>query len=154
VKPENVSTHNEGGFNLYGLEAITAHNGWSMAIVGASIDFTGLVILAIIISQLHKFLAFWENKGKTTPQENAPGKSATVKEGGKLSIPDIFPQDVHEVAGIYNSLIEQLGDTFQLSELYRLAQENNYPHPHLTITSFRQAGILTPIEDGIFTWNQ
>ncbi len=136
---------------MYGIEAINAHNGWSMAIVGASIDFTGLIILSIIISQLHKFLEFLEaRKGKKKVVEKSHQGSG-VK--GK-SIPEIFPEDILEVAKLYGPLIEKIGKEFQLTELYRLANENSYPHPHLTITSFRQEGILIPIEDGLFTWNQ
>jgi len=43
---------------LYGLQAIAAHNGWAMALAGALIVFSGLVILSFVISQLHKILMF------------------------------------------------------------------------------------------------
>lgn len=138
---------------MYGFEAITAHNGWSMAIVGASIDFTGLIILSIIISQLHKLLEWWENRKGQTNESAESQKSPGVPAAKKNSVPDIFPDDILEVAKLYNPLVKQIGNSFQLTELYKLAQENNYPHPHLTITSFRQEGILTPIEDGLFNWN-
>ncbi|MBL0731242.1 MAG: OadG family protein, partial [Desulfosarcina sp.] len=41
---------------MYGFEAISAYNGWSMSIVGVLIVFSGLVILSITISQIHKVL--------------------------------------------------------------------------------------------------
>ncbi len=139
---------------MYGFEAINAHNGWSMAIVGASIDFAGLIILSIIISQLHKILEFWEKRKSTEKDDEKSHQGSGAKTVKGKSIPEIFPQDILEVAKLYVPLIEQIGKTFQLTELYRLAQESNYPHPHLTITTFRQEGILSPIEDGLFTWNQ
>lgn len=49
---------------MYGLEAINAHNGWSMAVVGPLIVMSGLTILAIIISQLHKLVALMGGKDK------------------------------------------------------------------------------------------
>ena len=136
---------------MYGIEAITANNGWSMAIVGASLDFLGLIILSISISQLHKLLEYWENRKKKTEKshQDSTGRPATGK-----AVPEIFPTDIHEVAILYGPLIERVGNIFQLTELYRLARENNYPHPHLTITSFREKGFLVPEGDGLFSWTQ
>lgn len=139
---------------MYGFEAITANNGWSMAIVGASIDFTGLVILSIIISQLHKLLEYWDNRKSRGNESEASLLPADHKMTKGNAIPDIFPQDILEVAKLYGPLIEKIGKSFQLTELYRIAQENKYPHPHLTITSFRQEGILVSEGDGLFSWNQ
>ncbi len=138
---------------LYGLKAITAHKGWSMAIIGIAIDFTGLAILALVISQLHKVLEFWDNKGKKPKAEKSNKISQTTEKDNGMMIPDIFPDDIIEAAQYYKPLFEQLGKKFQLKDLYGLAQEKNYPHPHLTINSLRQVGILSPLEDGIFTWN-
>ena len=64
---------------MYGLEAISAQNGWAMAIAGALIVMAGLTVLSFVISQLHKIAALLE-KGvekrsekkqavKTVPQE-------------------------------------------------------------------------------------
>ena len=41
---------------MYGLHAISANNGWAITFVGISIVFTGLVFLALMISQIHKIL--------------------------------------------------------------------------------------------------
>jgi hypothetical protein len=48
---------------LYGLEAITTHNGWAMSLAGALIVFAGLVVLSTVISQLHKILGIGDNDG-------------------------------------------------------------------------------------------
>jgi hypothetical protein len=48
-----------------GLDNIVLNNGWSQAFVGASIVMTGLVILSIAISQIHKLVEFWENRSQS-----------------------------------------------------------------------------------------
>ncbi|MDX9788094.1 MAG: hypothetical protein RBT11_15035 [Desulfobacterales bacterium] len=128
---------------MYGFQAISAHNGWAMAITGASIVLFCLVFLSVLISQLHKMLAFWDNRTK----------SNTISEISKINIPNLFPADIKETAKLYEPLIEQLGGTFQLVDLYNAAREHDYPHPHLTISSFRQTGILSEVENGLFRWN-
>lgn len=49
---------------MNGLENISANNGWAMAITGPLIVMSGLTILAIIISQLHKIVALFDKKNK------------------------------------------------------------------------------------------
>ena len=56
---------------MTGLEAISAHNGWNIAIVGISIVFTGLTVLSLTIAQLHKILSFLENGGKPKQKTDA-----------------------------------------------------------------------------------
>ena len=46
---------------MYGLDAISAHNGWAMAVVGATIIFSGLIVLSLAISQLTNLLKLWDN---------------------------------------------------------------------------------------------
>ncbi len=125
---------------MFDFQLITDSNGWAMALAGALIVMSGLTILAFIISQLHRLVAIIEKKGKTD------------KANGPVEIPQKFPNDIAEVAAFYDPLVKQLAGTFSLDALYALTAENNYPHPHLTIRSFREAGILIPQGDGIFTW--
>jgi len=136
---------------LYGLEAINAQNGWSMALVGITIVFTGLVALSFAISQLKKLIELWENRDKLT------GKNGMVNENvgtEGIELPDHWPEDIHEAAGLYEPLFKKLGDPFPLADLYKLSEENNYPHPHLTIKRLRDAQILIQVGDGNFTRNQ
>jgi hypothetical protein len=55
---------------LYGLENISAHNGWAISLVGITIVFTGLTLLSLAIDQLHKILNIWENKDKYLNNQN------------------------------------------------------------------------------------
>lgn len=137
---------------MYGFEAITAYNGWSMAIAGASIVFGGLVILALVISQLHKLLAIWENKGNFFNRNKRTSVNST-EEVLDLNLPERFPSDINEAARLYHPLVEKLGQPFQLVQLYEVSRKKGFPHPHLTISLLRQAKVLVPEGDGVFFWN-
>lgn len=132
---------------MYGLEAISANNGWAMAITGPLIVMSGLTILAIIISQLHKLVAVFDKK--ETPAAAPPAGSKD-----EIPVPRVFPDDITETAEIYQMLIDKLEQPFELKDLYQLAGQNDFPHPILTVTRLREAGILTSESEGLFIWNK
>jgi len=138
-----------------GFEAISAYNGWAMAIVGATIVFLGLVVLSFAISQIHKLLLFWEDRSAHLQKI----KNFGLRNRKNLKPPqpqktETLLDDIHKTAQLYEPLIRQLGKSFQLVDLYTLFYEKNFPHPHLTITKFRENDILIPDETGAFKWNQ
>jgi len=133
---------------LYGIQAITANNGWSMAIVGAMIVFSGLVVLSLTIAQLHRIIAFFENRKKPTPDSESPEILVTS------TVPDQFPVNIDEAVELYKPLIEQLGETFKLNDLYTISREKNFPAPHHGIKLLRQEKFLLPLGGGDFTWNK
>jgi len=135
---------------LYGLEAISAHNGWAMALAGALIVFAGLVILSFVISQLHKILAILDKKPTQLPEDQKPA----IEDEPIISLPKEFPSDLNEVAKLYKPLIDEIGETFYLSNLYAAAKKNEFPHPHTTLSAFREYDIMIPHGDGVFSWNQ
>ena len=51
---------------MFGLEAIAQNNGWTIAVTGAGIVFTGLATLSFVISQLHKLVALLDRPPKAT----------------------------------------------------------------------------------------
>jgi len=118
-----------------------------MAITGPLIVMSGLTILSIIISQLHKVVALFDKKEKPAP---APPVKAT----DEISVPKVLPTDISETAEIYQPLIDRLTQPFELSDLYRVAGENNFPHPVLTVNRLREAGILAENGEGVFVWNR
>ena len=132
---------------MYGLEAISAYNGWAMAITGPLIVMAGLTILSIIISQLHKVVAIFDKKAKQTTEP-------VVKSKDEISVPKILPNDILETAKIYQMLIDKLEQPFELSDLYQVAEQNNFPHPILTVSRLRDAGILIREGEGLFIWNR
>jgi hypothetical protein len=133
---------------LYGLEAISAANGWAMSIVGVSIVFSGLVVLSFVISKLKTFIGFFEKVKKSLISCKNQGKNS---EG--IDFSGEWPSDLQEQAKLYQPIINNLGPSFELKKLYLIAEKNNAPHPHLTITQFRSAGILVSQNDGIFSWH-
>jgi len=127
---------------MLGLEAITAQNGWAMAVTGSIIVMCGLSVLAFIISQLHKIIGVFENKKKATPQ--------IATQPAKLDILN----DLAGAARLYQPLTADLGDSFPLADLYRLFERENLPHPHLTIRALRAADYLQSVGDGFFSWKK
>jgi Na+-transporting methylmalonyl-CoA/oxaloacetate decarboxylase gamma subunit len=125
---------------VFSFELISANNGWAMALAGALIVMTGLSILSFIISQLHRLVAVFEKK-EVASVEATPEK-----------IPEKFPDSLDKVAALYEPLVKQLPESFGLEALFALTQKNNFPHPHLTIRSLREAGLLVAQGEGQFSW--
>jgi hypothetical protein len=127
---------------MLGLEAISAHNGWAMAITGTIIVMGGLSILAFIISQLHKIIGLFEKKKKAPPRFIPPAADIDVL------------KDLETAALLYRPLTAELGERFLLTDLYRLFEKENLPHPHLTISALRSADYLVSLGEGIFSWKK
>ncbi len=138
---------------MYGLNAISVHNGWAMAFAGALIVFSGLVVLSLVIAQLHKVLTFFEKKPADFQQDQETPDIEQPEDKPGFLLPKPFPEDINEIARLYKPLVEELGETFYLSELYEILRTNDFPHPHITLTALREAEILIPDGDGVFTWN-
>jgi galactitol-specific phosphotransferase system IIC component len=132
---------------LYGLEAISFYNGWAMAITGPLIVMSGLIILSIIISQLHKLVAIIDKEAEQTT-------ATPIKSKEEISVPKIFPNDILETAKLYQMLIDKLDQPFELRDIYYVAEQNNFPHPVLTVSRLREAGILIREGEGLFIWNR
>jgi hypothetical protein len=116
-----------------------------MAFAGALIVFSGLVVLALAIAQLHKLLNLIEKKTSGA----ADDLDATIAETEAAAGPF---GDVSVLSGVYGSLASELGETFQLSELFALAQAKDLPHPHFSIKTLREGLYLMPQGDGVFKW--
>ena len=125
---------------MLGLEAISAHNGWAMAVTGIIIVMGGLSILAFIISQLHKIIGLFEQKKKAPPPFVQPAADINTL------------NDPEAAARIYRPLTADLGESFPLAELYRISEKEKLPHPHLTIRALLDAEYLQPLGEGIFCW--
>lgn len=139
---------------MYGLEAINAANGWAMAYTGAIIVFLGLVVLSFVISQLKTILDFWENFISKFKQNHQSKQTDEMQDEDTPVVPHYVPSDIKEAARYYSHLIEDLDQPFELTRLYEISQQQDFPHPHITISNFRQANILVPAGDGQFTWSQ
>lgn len=130
---------------MSGFEAITHHNGWAMATVGASIVLSGLATLALIISQLHKLVELFEKKSVAPTVEASEEESKS----GNSSV-ETCPANIDTTLELYRPLINELDEQFQLADLYALADKYHLPHPHLSIRCLRDAGKLQSLGDGVF----
>lgn len=131
---------------MYGLAAIQQANGWAMAAAGACIVLSGLAMLSFLISMLPRFTSLIEKNPK--PEKPMP----VAKPKAEKQIPEVLPEDLDAVAGIYQSLTEDMGEVFSLIDLHRRTKEFQLPHPHLSISRLRDAKILVPKGDGHFSW--
>lgn len=130
----------------FDIGLIQANNGWAMAIAGAIIVMCGLTLLSLIISQLHKVITLFEAKPK--PQHEVTEPAPAKRGAGDID----FLNDLEGTAKLYKVISEELGTTFDLSRLYQITQRDQLPHPHVTIRNLRQAGYLTPVGEGRFSW--
>lgn len=119
-----------------------------MALAGITIVICGLAVLATIISQLHKILGWLERPPKSQPA-GVEDASDTQR---ALVIPDLMPDDIDAVAGIYRALADRLETPFELTRLHAIGAEHNLPHVHISIRALRDAGHLISDGEGCFTW--
>ncbi len=131
---------------MIGLEAIAQNNGWTIAVTGAGIVFTGLATLSCVISQLHKLVALLDRAPKVAVEVAAEEKIAIWE-------PPDCPNDIEVAIRLYQPLIEELPPECELAELYLLAKKYHLPHPHLSIRCLRDGGRLVAVEDGIFRFH-
>jgi len=119
-----------------------------MAITGVLIVMSGLAVLAFVISQLHKIAAFLE-KGV----EKRSAKRQAVKTAPKEAVvpkPPAF--DIDEARARLKPLVAELGEPFELTNLYELANSVELPHVHLSIRSLRESGVIVPTGEDRFVW--
>jgi hypothetical protein len=134
---------------VYGLENISANNGWAIAVLGAGIVFTGLAVLSLVISQIYRILQYFENR--TQPPTPSEPEADTVRKP-PATIPHL--PEPKELVSIYRPLVEGLDEPFQLAQLYEKAAKMDLPHTHISISRLREAGVLASQGDGAFIWDQ
>ena len=135
---------------MYGIEAITANNGWAMAIAGVIIVFAGLVILSTTIAQFHKLLDFWENRDsyyqRLANRRSKDGIASTLAPG--LTISRSLRASIRQ----YRLITSRIGEPFSLPKLIHLAELSGLPHPHVAINDLIRAGVIVPDGQGYFIW--
>jgi len=132
---------------VYGLEAIEANNGWAISAVGISIVFTGLVLLSLSISRIHKLLEIWENRDnislfkKKNPQSEAP-------------TPRFLTERERESADQFYLLIKTMDDHFSLPRLLYLAEISGIERPHSNLSRLLKTKIIKPDLDGFYLFDK
>ncbi len=140
---------------MYGFAAISANNGWSIAIVGAAIVFSGLVFLSFTISRLHKILEFLENRDEHVRRiKTRLTTRGAVKKSFTYDIAEPEEFDIKELTAQYDMLIRVAGDSFSLPKLIEIAEKRGLAHPHASINALLTAGVLEADGAGTYHWNQ
>jgi len=139
---------------MFCIDNITNNNGWAMAVVGATTVFLGLIALTLVISQIHRILDLWENRGKKLTGGKKQTRLDDKPTSAALALKENRLPTVSELTSIYRPLVEQLKEPFQLIQLFEKTKEMNLPHAHLSIKSLQEADILLAQGDGTFTWNK
>lgn len=137
---------------MYGFEAITASNGWAMAVAGVIIVFSGLIVLSLTIAQLHKVLNFWEDRGSFYHRLNnaQPKKAVAGKTVAELDL----PPELSEPARHLKLITHRLGEPFSLPKLLELAELSGIYHPHATTNRLIKSGFILPDGKGYFVWKR
>jgi len=131
--------------NVYGLNAINAHNGWAISVVGVTIVFTGLVMLSMAISQIHKLLDLWENKNELSLFR----KKESVKTQPRVQL----TPGQKESARQFKLLAETLNEHFSLPRLLSLARVSGIDHPHTTLAVLLETNIIVDDTQGYHVWD-
>jgi hypothetical protein len=139
---------------VFGFDNIAANNGWAMAAVGATIVFSGLVVLSFVISQIHKLLELMEKREAPPEQPEAAQPAVKAPKVAAPAIKTACLPSADDLIPIYRPLVEQLDDPFELSQLYQISQKMDLAHPHLSIRQLWEANVLISQGDGTFTWNK
>ena len=133
---------------VYGLDAISAANGWAMAIAGALIVIAGLSVLSFVISQLHKVAGLLEKGFEKRPVKARAKKIEHLKPSP--AIPPAF--NIVAAKEALEPLVAELGEDFELKLLYEIAAAHDLPHVHLSIRSLRESGVIVPASEGLHRW--
>ena len=138
---------------MYGFEAISAQNGWAMAVAGALIVMAGLTVLSFVISQLHKVAALLEKGAEKRSQKKQAVKQAVKTEPQEAVVRKPPGFDLDEAKACLKPLAAELGEPFELTNLYELANNGELPHVHLSIRSLRESGVIVSAGEGRFVWH-
>ena len=132
---------------MYGLEAIEANNGWAISVVGVSFVFTGLVLLSMAISRIHKFLEIWDNRGNIQLFKKKQPQSEVTQ-------PLHLTEREKESAGQFYLLIKNMDDHFSLPRLLYMAEISGIEHPHSNLSLLIKAKIIKPDFNGFYLFDQ
>ncbi len=136
---------------MYGLDAISAHNGWQLSALGISIVFTDLIVLSLIIAQIHKVLEFWDGRYAYYQRKK---KLVQRKHKSEEAASDlVLPKNVKESARRFKLLIEQMGEPFSLPKLLDFSKKCGLLHSHSSVNDLLRVKLIIPDGNGYFLWN-
>lgn len=138
---------------MYGIQAITAHNGWSIALVGVCIVFSGLVFLSIMISRIHIILNAWENRSDLI--DFVKNVQLFKKKAALVPASSDVAEEYDRQASMEQCelLVTSMGKiSFALPRLLELAGKRGVARPHDTICHLVKQKIIIPDGNGFYNW--
>jgi hypothetical protein len=133
---------------LFGFEAIIAHDGLGISVIGISVVFTGLILLSLSVSQIHKIIELWDKRHRfKKTRQRKDQKAAPVQD---LTV----PQDIQRASRQFKLLIEWIGEPFPLPKLLDFSEKCGIFRPHSTINELLKCELIIPDENGYFVWNK
>lgn len=140
---------------MYGLEAIAAHNGWAISIIGICIVFTGLTLLSLTIAQLHKVLKLWDERERYLRAFRKKKQKPEAEQGSEIDVCTLtLSADIQETARQARILIGWIGEPFALPTLIAHAERCGMSKPYSAINRLLRAEIIIPDGEGYYIWNK
>ena len=134
---------------MFGFEAIIAHDGLGISVIGISTVFVGLILLSLAVSQVHKLIGLWDKRNTYYQRFKNPQKKGDQKTPSDIPV----PQDIQRASRQFKLLIEWIGEPFPLPRLLDLSEKCGLSRPHSTINEFIKCKLIIPDENGYFIWN-
>ena len=136
---------------MTGFNAIAAHNGWAIAALGVGIVFVGLTLLSLMISQLHRILTIWDDRGRYLSRLRR-SEQMGKKESEIACI--VIPPGVKESVRKYHMLVRRIGEPIALPQLLDYAERCGLDRPHSTLNDLIRSGVLIPDQAGFYLWSR
>jgi hypothetical protein len=135
---------------LFGFEAIIAHDGLGISVIGISTVFVGLILLSLAVSRVHKLIGLWDKRNTYYQRLKKPQKKRDQKTPSDMPV----LQDIQRASRQFKLLIEWIGEPFPLPKLLDLSGKCGLSRPHSTINEFIKCKLIIPDENGYYIWNK
>lgn len=133
---------------MFDFNAIGANNGWAMSLVGALTVFTGLVILTLVVSQMHRLLQLLDNG--VLLLKRWIGENGTTTGAGRRG--PVLSREARTAVGQFGLLVQKVGQPFSLPRLIEHSQHAGLKRPHALVNEMLEAGLIIPDAKGYFLW--
>jgi hypothetical protein len=125
---------------MYGLEGISNNNGWVISGAGILIVFACLAALSLAVSRIKTMFILFDRSNRFYKKIKSRRSKKKIPEAGN--------------AAFYELLNNELEEQFQLFELIKILDKNNFPHPYLTVNRLRYEKTIIPSGDGFFQFKR
>ncbi len=121
-----------------------------VAVMGISIVFASLCLLAVVIYLMPRALALWDNKGQLASKPSP----VPVQTAPSVPLPLNLTAAERDMARHFYLLAQRLGEPFALPRLLYLAENLGVQRPHANLARLLAAHYVLPDDRGYFVWNE